>query len=835
MAMKADLLYALRTLRKNPMFTVVALASLALGIGANTAIFSLMNHIMLRLISAERPEELVQLDHTGPNRGSTWNNRSFSYLQYLDLRNRTQTLSGLLGHFRTGFSFSESGQTDRVQGDIVSGNYFQVLGIQPAAGRLLTPDDDKTIGGHPVVVISYPFWMQRFGGKPDVVNRKILLNGQPMTIVGVTERGFNGVALDDYVDVMAPITMKRALTPTWYGLDDRRTTWLQLIGRRKPGVSLEQAQAELHSVFAPINQMELDNMFGNISESFRKRWLDKKLVLIDASHGPPDLQAQMSKPLYALMGMVGLVLLIACANLANLLMAKSAARRKEIAVRLALGASRYRLIRQLLVESALLGLLGGLAGLLVAMWTVDALSVVIGDADTVSRMPSLIDARVMIFNVALSIATGVLFGLIPALQSTRPSVSPALKDEAGNVSSSGEHVRFRKVLIAGQVTLSLLLLIAAGLFARSLYNLRSVNPGFRTESLVSFSVDAALNGYSNDRGIDFALRLQEQLQGVPGVKGVGLGVEPVLTNSINRSTVTVDGYQSKEGEDMNPQVEQVSPAFFSTLGIPLVAGRDLTARDRLGAPKVAVVNQSFVKYFFQDENPLGRRIRFGRCPKPEDCAANFMEIVGVVKDSMHGSLKEPPTRRVYPPIAQMENLGGLTGYVRAGLDPAAVSTLIRREVSRLDSNMPVAEIRTLDTVIDNSIRPERLVAMLSAAFGLLATVLAAVGLYGVMAYIVARRTREIGIRMALGALQGSVLWLVMKEVAWMTGIGLAIGLPLAFAAAQLIEKLLYGVQARDFLVFAAATAALALVAALAGLIPARRATSIDPIRALRYE
>lgn len=828
--MRADFSYALRTLRKNPGFTFVAILSLALGIGANTAIFSLMNQILLRLLPVERPREVVQLDHTGPNRGSTWNDKSWSYFMYRDLRDKATSLAGLVGHFPTSFSFSEGGQTERVRGDIVSGNYFQVLGVQPTIGRLLTPEDDKKLGAHPVAVITHGFWVQRFGGNPDVLNKKVLINGQPFTIIGVAERGFNGLDLGRYTDVMAPITMKKQLTPTWNGLDDRRTLWLQVYGRLKPGVTREQAQAELQAIYHPIIEMELQQM-DKVSERFRKAFLDKKLVLLDGSHGNADSRASMSKPLIVLMCMVGMVLLIACANLANLLMARSTGRRKEIAIRLAMGASRGQVIRQLLVESILLGVLGGVAGLIVASWTVDFLMLTMNnDAQLLARGPHYFDWRVMSFNIVLSVLTGLIFGLIPALQSTKSDVAPALKDEAGSISMTGVHVRFRKALIASQVALSLLLLIAAGLFAKSLYNLKSLNPGFRADSLVQFEVDTSLNAYDNARTIDFYRRLQENLERTPGVQGVGMSANAVMDNDISRSTVAVQGYESKEGEDVQPLVNTVGPHFFRTFGIPLVSGRDFTERDILGAPKAAIINESFAKYFYKGENPLGRRFRFGGRGETFD-----IEIVGVVKDSKHGSLREKAWRAVFIPYSQNEHMGGFVYYVRAAMDPAAIGATIRREVSRIDANMPVARIQTLENQIDRSITAERLASMLSLAFGGLATLLAAVGLYGVMAFIVARRTREIGIRMALGALQGSVVWLVMKEVAWMTGVGLAIGLPAAIAAGRFIESQLFGIQPRDVAVLCGSILALMIVAALAGYVPAKRATSIDPIQALRYE
>ncbi len=827
--MRQDLIYAIRTLRRSPLFFLVAVASLALGIGANTAIFSILNQALLRRLPVERPQELVQLDHDGPTMGFTVNDKAWSYGMYQALREQSKSLAGLMGHYLTPFSFTEGGVTERVRGDIVTGSYFSMLGIRPLAGRLISMDDDKTPGAHPVVVLSHGYWQQRFGGNPDVVSRKVLINGQPMTVVGIAERGFNGVDLGALVDVWAPAMMKKQLTPTWDGLDSRQVFWLHVYGRRQPGLTREAVKAELIPLYQQQLRYELDLM-KDAPERFRKRFLDNKLVVLDGSQGAGPREA-LFQPLTALMAMVGLVLLIACANLANLLMARSASRRKEIAIRLAMGASRGRVIRQLLVESTALGIMGGIAGLVVASWTAEFLSATMGNAspEDMVRFGQLIDWRVMAFNFGLSALTGLIFGLIPALAATNRDTTPALKDGASNVSGSGSHVRFRKGLIAAQVALSVLLLAGAGLFARSLYNLKSNDTGFRTESLVQFKVDAPLLSYNNQRTLDFYQRLQERLLAVPGVTRASMISCAVMEDCIQTRTVMVEGYQPKDGENLNPLAMEVGPNYFVTLGIPMLSGRDLSHRDGLTAPKVAVVNQAFASYFFKDENPIGRRFRFGRS-KTFD-----IEIVGVVKDARHGNMKEKIWRQVYVPYGQNDSLGELTYYVRAGMDPAALGSVIRREVSRLDAGMPVAEMRTVDSQIDRLITTERLVAGLAMAFGVLATLLAALGLYGVMAFMVARRTREIGIRMALGALRGNVLWLVMREVALVTGVGIAVGLPLAYGAGRLVQSQLFGVQAWDLAALAGATLIIAMAAALAGFLPARRATAIDPIHALRYE
>ncbi len=829
--MRKDIVYAVRTLTRSPLFLLVAVGSLALGIGANTAIFSLMDYLLLRRLPVPRPEEIVQLDDPGPRMGMTMNDRSWSYPMYRELRAKTQTLASLAGEYPTPFSLSEGGQTEQVRGDIVTGNYFLTFEIRAALGRLFHDGDEATPGAHPVVVLSHHYWQRRFGGARDVVGKRVLLNGQPMTVIGVAQEGFAGLSRQNHVDVFAPVMMKKVLTPTWDGLDSNRVCWLQLFGRLKPGVTRTQAAAELGTIYSPMIRADLDTISG-LPQRARDRWLrEKRLEVRDGSQGAPDDRNELTAPFQALMGMVALVLLIACANVANLLLARSAGRRREISIRLALGASRAQIIRQLLVESVLLGLLGGVAGLILATWTVDLLlQVFAAPEQLVLAVEDLIDGRVLAFNFLLAVATGIVFGLVPALEATR-NVAPALKEEAGNVSVSQSQVRFRKLLIAGQVALSVVLLVGAGLFSRSLLRLLQVDPGFRPESLIQFTIDPSLNAYSNARSIEMMTRLQESLNGVPGVVAASGATLPLLENSISQRTVNIPGYQPKEGENMNPVVNTVTPRYFETLGLPLLLGRDILPSDTAASSLVAIVNEEFVAQFFPKESPIGKKFHFGRRADP----GKLIEIVGVVRNSKHGNLRERPRRIVYTAVAQDPSIGPLTYYVRSRMDPAAAGAAIRREVARLDANLPVTAVRTVERQIASSLTAERLVASLSSAFGVLATVLAGVGLYGIMAVIVTRRTREIGIRMALGALRGTVLWLVMREVLLVTAIGLGIGIPLAIAAARLIESQLFGVTGADLVVVAASVGILSVAAALAGYLPARRATAIDPIHALRYE
>jgi len=823
-----DLRYAVRNLGRTPVFTIVAILSLALGIGANTAIFSLLDQILLRMLPVKNPQELVKLYamkgvFSGSSRCSS---DCISYPAYRELRDRNQVFSGVLGRWPLALSFTDGDRTERVEGELVTGNYFEVLGVQAAIGRTFTQDDDRVVNGHRLVMLGYDFWQRRFGGDPAVLNRRVRVNGQPMTVVGVTQRGFHGVEVGKDADIMVPMMMKPVMTPTWNDLENRRSIWLYAIARLKPGVSKTQADAAMQPVWQPI--LEADVAANpSASETFRSRYLARKLVLEDVSKGQSQLRAQFSKPLVVLMAMVGLVLLIACANVANLLLARAASRQKEIAVRLALGASRGRVIRQLLVESTVLAMAGGIAGLAVAAWSGRLLLRFLPDDAAARVLSTSPDLRVLAFAFGLSLVTGVLFGLAPALQSTRPAIAATLKDQAANV--AGGSARLRMALVGSQVALSLVLLVGAGLFAKSLFNLQEVNPGFRASNLIEFSIQPSLNGYSQTRMKQLFERLEDSLRQIPGVMSVAAAEVAPLSGNDSFSTVNVEGYTRQAEENMNPAENWVSPGYFSAMGIPLIAGREFTRQDGEGAPKVAIINEKMAQYFFGKENPLGRHIGFGRDKGLE------IEIVGVVRNGKYASLREDVFRTVFLPIAQDNTIESATFFVRASQSAASLGGALRGAAAALDPNLPVYNLETVATQINESIYIDRMIAALSVFFGGLATLLAAIGLYGVMAYNVARRTREIGVRMALGAEQGNVLWLVMKEVALLAGIGIAAALPAAYAAGRAIHSQLYGVPAADFAVLTTGAMLLAMVAGIAGYIPALRATRVDPLVALRYE
>ncbi len=827
-----DIRYGLRTLAKAPLFTAIAVLSLALGIGANTAIFSLLDQVLLRLLPVKNPEQLVLFRSRGFHHGSNRGDNALSYPIYRDFRDRNQVFSGVMCRRSAALSLSFGGQTERISGELVSGNYFDVLGVKAAIGRTITPDDDRTPGGHPVVVLSHSFWKTRFAGDQSILGKTIHLNSLAMTVIGVSQEGFSGVDISDSTQVRVPIAMKKAMTPGWDDLENRRSRWVQAFGRLKPGVTLETAKASLQPLYRGIIETEVrEAAFNNATPYTREQFLRSTIDLLPGSQGRPQARERMTAPLLVLMSVVALVLLISCANVANLLLARATARQKEFAVRLAIGAGRGRLVGQLLVESTLLSLLGGAAGLALAIWLDRALIGFLPNGGASVNLSATPDFRVLGFSLAVSIATGVLFGLAPALQSTRLDLASILKDQASGVLGGGPQARLKKALVVAQVALSLLLLVGAGLFLGSLRNLRNVDPGFKTENLISFTVDPRLNGYAVPQVRQTYQQLSERLNRIPGVKSAAFASVRLLDGDEWDSTITVEGYASKPGEDMNPHFNSVTAAYFATMGIPLVAGRDFSTRDAPDSPRVAIVNEKLARHYFGNRGPVGLHIgQGGGLGTKLD-----IEIVGVVKDTKYEGVREEIPRQVFVCSFQSLNPGEMTVYVRTALESTRMFNAVRAEVKSIDPNLPIFEMRTLDDQLDQSLLTERLVAALSTVFGFLATLLAVIGLYGVMTYTVTRRSREIGIRMALGAEAPNVVWLVMREVVKLVGAGIAIGLPAAWGLARLVRAQLYGVEPTDPVTIAAAAILLAAVAALAGYIPARRATRLDPVRVLRYE
>jgi len=829
--LRQDVRFALRSFAKSPGFTSVVVLTLALGIGANAAIFGLMDQVMFRLLPVRDPGRLVILNAPGEFSGRTStqsdNLTPISLPMYEGLRDHNTVFSGMLAHWLTAVHFADGPQTENVDADLVSGTYFGVLGLAPAAGRLIGPEDDRTPGAHPVVVLGHRFFKSRLGGDPAVVGRTVRINGHPMTVIGVAPAGFHGVEVGSSVDLFVPIAMQAQVLPHWKPVHgDWRSRWATAMGRLRDGVSLEEARAGINVLYAQLLQEDAKSLTAK-SDRFRADFLQKKLDLVPGGRGTSGLRDQAKSPLLVLMGMVGLVLIIASANVANLLLARGSSRQKELAVRLALGAGRARLIRQLLVESLVLSLAGGTLGLFVSAWLGKAMIAALPFEDAALTLRAEPDLRLALFALALTFVTGVLFGIAPALQTTRVALASTLKNEAAAVIGGSAPFRFRRGLVVAQIALSLLLLVGAGLFTRSLGNLRTLDPGFQPERLVTFSVDPSRNGLDIPGQVDVLARIRQALSSEPGVRSASIADLPFMTNSDNSATIKIPGYEPKEGEDMNPNFACVAPAFFETLGIPVMAGRVITESDGPLAPKVAVVNEAFARHYFGGQ-ALGRH--FGYTRKPE---YSNVEIVGIVRDGKAGSLREEQRRFVFLSHAQRDVLGGMTFYARTAGEPDALLGRVRAIVRGVDPDLPVSELKTMRAQVRESLFVERMVAALSAAFGVLATLLAALGLYGVMAFAVSLRTREIGIRMALGAQRRDVLRMVLRDVAVLVAVGVALGLPGGYGVGRVIETQLFGLNARDPLTFATATATLLLVALLAGYIPARRAALVDPMVALR--
>jgi predicted permease len=831
-ALVQDLRYALRTLRKTPGFTAVAVLTLALGIGANTAIFSLLDQVMLRLLPVSHPEQLVVLRSPGPTRGHLWSDgdgaQSFSFPMYKALREGNRVFSGLLACRQVEISVAYRGSTERDQADLVSGNYFKVLGVGPVLGRLFTLDDDLVPDARPVVVLSFAYWQRRFGGDPGVLNQSLLVNAHPMTVVGVARRGFSGVQTGQVPDIFIPLMMKAEVTPNWNGLADWNDYWLPVLGRLKAGMTAERAEAGLSGLYRGLLEQQA-SATSHWSPGEREQFLNKKILLEPGGRGRAVLQQDAGVPLTALFVMVGLVLLIVCTNLANLLTARGAARQRDLAVRLAIGASRGRLVSQLLTENLICAFAGGLLALPIAAWTLKALVTQLVAGAGVEGLSFQSDARVLAFGFALTLLAGLLFGLAPAFRATRADLHSAIKSQTGS-SASPSHVRFRKAMVAIQVVFTVLLLAGAGLFTRTLWNLRHVNLGLEPGHVISLSIAPALNGYSPAQAISFCERALEALAAVPGVRSAGAAEIAPLTNSDWGANITVPGAPPLSDDEQHVRLNQVATNYFSTLGIPLVTGREFTASDGPQAPKVAIVNESMVKRFFPSREALGSRFAFGGAKNKPDIL-----IVGIVRDAKNAGVREASTPYVYFPYEQDDKLGRLTFYARTAQDPAALGPALRKAVQSLDPNLPVFDLQTLEFTIDQNLFAERLVAVLSLGFGALAALLAALGIYGVLAYTVVSRTREIGIRMAVGAQAGEVRRLVYREVAPMLVTGIVIGLPLAFVLARLTESLLYGVHASDSGVYLGALFLVTITAMLASYFPARRATKVDPMVALRHE
>lgn len=817
--LRQDFRYAVRTLLKRPGFVVLAVLSLGLGIGANTAIFSLVNLVLFRPLPVAAPEQLYSVAVRGRDDGVL----AFSYPNYVDFRDRNEVLAGLIVHRFAPMSLSRNGQNERVWGYLVSGNYFDVLGVKAALGRTFTSDDDRTKLASPVAVLSYGCWRRRFGGDPSVVGRDVLINSHSFKVVGVAPEGFVGTEMIYTPEIWVPMMMQPWIEPSYNWLDARGTQNIFATGRLKPGVTRAQAEASLNLLAAQLGREYPDENEG------------QRIELVSPGFIIPALRSGFVSFSWVLMAAVGLVLLIACTNLANLLLARAAERRREVAVRLALGASRWRIVRQLLTESLLLAVVGGAVGVALAVWMLDLVAAFQPPVDFPLTVDLRVDWRVLAFAFLASLVTGVLFGLAPALQAAKTELVSALKDAA--LQSGMRRSRLRSGLVVAQLAFSLVLLVAAGLVVRALQQVQTMSPGFDVRNGLLASVDLGLQGYDQARGLNFQRQLVERVEVLPGVKAAALTSFVPLSLNYSATSIFVEGQAPVRGANVpTAMYASVSPRYFEAMGIALARGREFTAQDNEQSTRVAVVNETFARKFFPGANAVERAI--GKRVSSRGVDGPFVQIVGVARDGKYFHIGEDDRPFIYYPLRQ-EYEASVTLVVRSSGEPQALIGAVRGEVQKLDANLPVFGVKTMAEHLGLSYFPARVAAALLSSFGLLALALAGIGIYGVTSYAVAQRTREIGVRVALGARRRDVLRLVLGQGMVLIGIGLVaglvVGLAAAFALTRLMTNVLYGVSLTDPLVFALVVLLLVGVALAACLVPARRATKIDPMVALRYE
>ncbi len=826
-----DLRYGVRTMLRSPGLTIVAVLSLALGIGANTAIFSLMNAVMLRALPVEEPGQLV-LFGDGRAFGGTddfpdSSTRLFSYPFYREMQKGNQVFAGVtailslpLGPHGT---VEGSGSIEQVSTELVSGTYFSVLGVNPVLGRTLTDADDQTPGANPVAVASYSWWRRRFDRDPSILGKKLTIGSTVYTIVGVTPAEFFGTTVGESPDLWIPLSMERQVSPGWNGLDDKFFQSLYIIARLKRGMLVEQAGANVNVLFKQI-------LHEYAGPQPSKEHLDDiqhaRIDLTSAARGLSRLRRRFSEPLQVLMVVVGLVLLIACANIANLLLARSTTRHREIAVRQALGARRSRLIRQLLTESLLLALVGGALGIAFASWANHLLLAMVSGGPEPLPLNVAIDGRLLTFTLVVSLVTALLFGTLPALRATRLTLASSLKEGRGPVGAAARSP-LAKALVVSQVAFSLVLLVGAGLFLRSLVNLTKVDTGFNQENVLRLQIDASSVGYKEDaRLAALYQQIEQRVAALPGVRAASISFF-TFNEGAWTDLVSVEGYAFPGDRTVSHNV--VGAGYFATMGIPVLVGRTFGPQDTGSSTKVAVINETMARRLFPAGSPIGRHFGIGGREH-----ANEIEVIGVVKDAKYESLKEDPQPADYIPYSQ--HIQYLSDFeARVAGDPQSLVSEVRRAIAEVDHNLPVSGVTTLAEQVGRSVSSQRLVAQLSAFFGLLAVFLACIGIYGLMSYAVTRRTSEIGIRMALGAGRSNVLWLVMREILVLVSLGLAIGVPAALAGDRLVSSMLFGLSPTDPATLLAAPIILLAVATLAGYLPARRASKVDPMVALRYE
>lgn len=828
---------AFRTLLKSPFVTAIAILSLALGIGANAAIFSLFDQLMLRSLPVEAPERLVNLAAPGPKPGSTSCNQAgsceevFSYPMFRDLERDGAGFDALVAHRLFNANVSVDGLTTSGDGVLVSGQYFEALGMQPALGRLLGPDDDEEVGEHYVAVLSHRYWANDLGSDPGVLNRTIVVNGQPLTIVGVAAEGFDGTTVGAVPRVFVPLTMTHLMIPGWDRYERRTAYLFYVFGRQRPEGSMEQALAEANALYSSIiNEVEVP-LQESMTPQTMERFKAKRILGEPGRRGQSSTNREARAPLLMLLTVTGFVLLIACANIANLLLARGASRGQEMALRSALGGGRLQLLGQLLTESLLLAAIGGIASLFVANWTLQLIGSYMPPEAT-QFLTLALEPNVLLFTAALALGTGLVFGLYPALHATRTDLVGVLRASSGQASGSRGAQRYRTALVTLQFALSLALLAGAGLFIKSLGNVSRVELGIRTEDVVTFSLSPSLNGYEQDAALELFQRTEQELAAISGVMEVSSALVAVLAGNNWGTSVTVEGFAWEPGVDAGSRYNAVGPDYFSTLGMPLVAGREFTESDAEGAPRVAVVNEAFTHKFGLDgRNAVGKFMATDGADRGE----LDIQIVGVVQDAKYSDMKDPVPPLFFLPYRQAGGIPGLTFYARTQGDPSPVMAAIAPMVERLDPNLPVNAIGRLEEQMWEELFVDRIVSVLTAGFALLATLLAGIGLYGVLAYTVAQRTREIGVRMALGAHKQRITRMVLAQVGRMALVGGVLGLVGAYFLGQGAEALLFEVDGTDPWVMAGVLAVLFAVALGAGYLPALRASKVDPMEALRYE
>ena len=844
-----DVRYAARMLAKSPAFATVAVLTLALGIGANTAIFTLMNSILLKMLPIQDVSNLVIVGDPATvhsNSHGTPQLTHFSYPLYREFRDHNSVFSEIFASGdarRVEMSESEAANQsapEQIRGHIVTGNYFSMLGVNTILGRAISPEDDKAPGSSPVAVISYRLWSRRFAQDPGIVGKTVRLNAYPFTIIGVAPAGFDGEVVGDVQDVWVPMMMQAQLMKGREWLEDPGSSWLQIMARIKHGVTLDQAKANINLIF----DQAIKGAFGATLDVDDREALLKRhdpIKVTAGGRGLSQLRARAEKPLTLLMVMVGLVLLIACVNVANLLLARSSTREKEIALRLAIGAAPQRVLRQLLTESILLALLGGAVGLFIANWgSRILLTLALGNPSeklapsAVERINIRPDLHIFGFTAAICLLTGILFGLVPALRALRVQMTPTLKDTSLASGTRAVHSGWGwgKLLVAGQVTLSLLVLFAAGLMIRTLRNLQTLDLGYSREHMVIVSVDPISAGYKPTQSLALCRQLVESFASVPGVRAATISENGLFSGTESADGIIVEGFNSNNDNDKVAYNDQVGPNYFSIVGIPILLGREFGGQDTVGSPQVAVINETMAHFYFHDSNPIGKKIWIDTAKERN----TPIEIVGVVRDVKDHDLRDPAPRRFYRPVFQkVEQIAAFNFEVRLAGDASAVTDSLRKTVQTVAPTVPIFSIKAVSELANQTISNEILVAKLSSFFGILALLLASVGLYGLMSYTVAGRTREIGVRMALGAQRTNVLWMVLREALLLVIAGVIVGIPAALLSSRLLNSMIFGLKSTDPVSMLVVTLLLGVIAAFAGFLPARRATKIDPVVALRYE